>query len=315
MGVFDAFANIVSTLETNWQNESNVQATNDHNRRMVELQNAENLAQWKRENAYNSPVNQVQRLRAAGLNPGLLYGQPPSNTAAPSPTMRASRDIASQAVAPSTNFNLDDLRTIAEIKNIDADTDKKKKEAEYQQYINDVESALAHLPIGQVKVIDENGNEEVQVIYGNARVITNERQLKALGLSVTGLEYQLADLFFDLAVKTGGIEFVDLSTFDPRETDGYKEEIEGLRGDRKVREVAGRLAVVGEQAANAENAGREAYAKWLEKNKDKPLVQFALALQGFLQTAGFTLPKIGSTTTSTPVKGGVKTSHSWYFGK
>lgn len=294
-------------------NAQSVADTNRSNRSMVQMQNYQNLQQWKRENAYNHPVNQVQRLKAAGLNPGLLYGQPPTNTSAPSPTLQSSRDV------PANFGNIDMLsaaRTMAEIKNIDADTDKKKKEAQYQQYINNVEEALAHLPIGEVKTSTEDGQEKVEVIYGNARVITNERQLKALNLSVSGLQYQLADLFFDLAVKTGGIEFTDLSTFTPSATDGYKEESAALRGDRTVREIAGRLAVIGEQAANAEKAGRQAYAKWLEENKDKPLVQFALAIQGFLQTAGISLPAIGSTTMSSVGKGGVvKTSHSWYFGK
>lgn len=33
----------------------------------------QNLLQWQRENAYNSPLAQRQRLLAAGLNPGLMY--------------------------------------------------------------------------------------------------------------------------------------------------------------------------------------------------------------------------------------------------
>lgn len=34
-----------------------------------------NLAQWNRENAYNSPTQQMARFKAAGLNPDLIYGQ------------------------------------------------------------------------------------------------------------------------------------------------------------------------------------------------------------------------------------------------
>lgn len=33
-----------------------------------------NLEQWKRENAYNSPAAQMERLRQAGINPHLAYG-------------------------------------------------------------------------------------------------------------------------------------------------------------------------------------------------------------------------------------------------
>lgn len=40
------------------------------------------LADWDRNNAYNSPMQQMQRLREAGLNPNLIYGKGADNTAA-----------------------------------------------------------------------------------------------------------------------------------------------------------------------------------------------------------------------------------------
>ena len=49
--------------------------TNDANERMQQRQNQWNLEQWNRNNAYNHPVAQMQRLKAAGLNPDLMYGQ------------------------------------------------------------------------------------------------------------------------------------------------------------------------------------------------------------------------------------------------
>lgn len=71
-------ANIISTAMTNRANE-----------RMQQRQNAWNLEQWERNNAYNSPAAQMQRLKAAGLNPDIMYGQNASgasgNSAAPAP--------------------------------------------------------------------------------------------------------------------------------------------------------------------------------------------------------------------------------------
>lgn len=53
--------------------------TNKENRRFAlrqqQLQNQFNLDMWNRQNAYNTPAAQVQRLMAAGLNPNLAYGQ------------------------------------------------------------------------------------------------------------------------------------------------------------------------------------------------------------------------------------------------
>ncbi len=48
---------------------------NDANEDMQRRQNAWNLEQWHRNNAYNHPAAQMQRLKAAGLNPDLMYGQ------------------------------------------------------------------------------------------------------------------------------------------------------------------------------------------------------------------------------------------------
>ena len=45
------------------------------------------LEQWQRENAYNSPSAQIARLKAAGLNPALIYGNGIMNEANSSPNL------------------------------------------------------------------------------------------------------------------------------------------------------------------------------------------------------------------------------------
>lgn len=47
-----------------------------------------NLEQWKRENEYNDPSQQMARLKAAGLNPNMVYGDGATTQAASSPTFR-----------------------------------------------------------------------------------------------------------------------------------------------------------------------------------------------------------------------------------
>ena len=48
---------------------------------MYDRQRADALADWNRQNEYNSPIAQMTRYKEAGLNPNLIYGQ--SNTASP----------------------------------------------------------------------------------------------------------------------------------------------------------------------------------------------------------------------------------------
>lgn len=68
---------------------------NRANRDLMHEQNQWNLDQWNRENLYNLPSSQFARLKAAGLNPSLIYGEggimneaANSFPAADAPTMR-----------------------------------------------------------------------------------------------------------------------------------------------------------------------------------------------------------------------------------
>lgn len=58
---------------------------NEANRQLAEYQNEWNLSQWHRENEYNSPAQQMARLKAAGLNPNLAYNMATTGNANDSP--------------------------------------------------------------------------------------------------------------------------------------------------------------------------------------------------------------------------------------
>lgn len=69
------FAGTMNNLSIDKTNAANVQMQTD-----VNNQNTDNQWQmWNATNQYNSPLEQMKRYKAAGLNPNLIYGQ--SNTA------------------------------------------------------------------------------------------------------------------------------------------------------------------------------------------------------------------------------------------
>ncbi len=71
-------------------NAQSQQRANAMNMKIAKYQNAWNLEQWNRENEYNLPTAQMARLKAAGLNPNLVYGSGgASTTAAQSPRAAA----------------------------------------------------------------------------------------------------------------------------------------------------------------------------------------------------------------------------------
>lgn len=60
--------------ETNEMNYRISQETNAANKALYEQQFADSIKAWNMQNEYNAPVKEVQRLRAAGLNPALTFG-------------------------------------------------------------------------------------------------------------------------------------------------------------------------------------------------------------------------------------------------
>lgn len=92
------------------QKEENV-LNRAYNKELAAYQNRMNVAQWQRENEYNSPENQMKRLKAAGLNPDLMYQNGASGlTAASSPAM-----TAGAASSPTDVSNLANKKTVGQI--------------------------------------------------------------------------------------------------------------------------------------------------------------------------------------------------------
>ncbi len=61
-----SFSDVKSKRAIRMQNEANM--------KLAQYQYDLQLEQWNRANAYNSPVSQMKRYKAAGLNPYLIYG-------------------------------------------------------------------------------------------------------------------------------------------------------------------------------------------------------------------------------------------------
>lgn len=87
-------------------NKSSQSSANKQNLELARYQNNWNLQQWNRENDYNSPIQQMLRLKQAGLNPNLVYGNGTTTQSASSPRaadmrvapyLGASQDLTSAA--------------------------------------------------------------------------------------------------------------------------------------------------------------------------------------------------------------------------
>lgn len=106
-GLFGQF----SQNQQNRYNKEMAELQFGYNKELMALQNQynidaattayeRNLEQWNRQNAYNSPGQQMLRFKAAGLNPNLIYGQGSAGNANSSPQMSTPNVSAPQMTAP-----------------------------------------------------------------------------------------------------------------------------------------------------------------------------------------------------------------------
>lgn len=93
---------------------------------MYNRQRQDALADWKMQNEYNSPAAQMERLKAAGLNPNLVYGNGSATTTASTP--RASSAQSYNPKAPQIDAN--SMFSYIDLQMKQAQTDNVKKATE-----------------------------------------------------------------------------------------------------------------------------------------------------------------------------------------
>lgn len=105
---------------------------NKYNENQMRYQNQLNIAQWNRENAYNTPKAQMQRFADAGLNPNLVYGgvQQGGSLSATSPSMQTNQAASNVDLVGAMQ---QDRLVSAQIDNIRADTELKQTGSDYNQ--------------------------------------------------------------------------------------------------------------------------------------------------------------------------------------
>lgn len=178
---------IGSIFSNNSQKKEN-QRNREFTEYMYDRQYDNNIKLWNMQNKYDLPSAQKQRLLDAGLNADLMYS---GKGVSPSPNLQA-------AVAGSPSSGslpgyggvaeaLDQGRLIdAQIRNIDADTQKKKSETVGQGYQNEIlktdASFEAALKSGQVNVLG------VQVDFSNSQIEVNKATVPKLRQEVINLQ-------------------------------------------------------------------------------------------------------------------------------
>lgn len=188
------------------------------------------LDMWNNTNTYNSPAAQMERLKAAGLNPNLVYGNGATTTAS-NITPTASKPIPSTQLGSSINSYVDltqkqlqndlvasqifnngllaeDIRTRAaknvsssyesqfRSRNIEADTEMKQFELGKQKELRQV-SIDGQIQLAK-KTMLQNKEAEINMLTQNAR---NQQQLLESYSRLKLMQSQLNNQQLDNAIK------------------------------------------------------------------------------------------------------------------
>ncbi len=159
-------------------------------RKLAQQQNQYNLEMWNKQNEYNTPQAQKQRLLDAGLNPALMYGNGSASTG-----LAESPSPASDAALSSPQFIMDGMRAggtaiqnmmrnAAELEQIEAQTDLLRAQAD---------ESRGMLPFRQ-------------------RLMESNAALATANTSHIEIRNKLLDLDYDLAVMTQDLRYDEFVT-------------------------------------------------------------------------------------------------------
>lgn len=137
-GAISTGLNAISSIFSNKSQKKENQRNRDFAEYMYNKQIDNNIKMWNMQNEYNLPKNMISRMKQAGLNPDLMYS---GSGISPSPNLQAAvaGSPSTSALPPGALLGESAMQgalTAAQIRNIDADTEKKVEETKGQGFTN-----------------------------------------------------------------------------------------------------------------------------------------------------------------------------------
>jgi hypothetical protein len=167
-------------------------------KRRQEAADRQNIKFWQMQNAYNTPKQQMQRLKDAGLNPALIYGTSantgvagsvapskpaPYNVKDPTPSALQSAMIISQVRLQNSQANKNNAETLR-IEGITPNEVRVKQQKAIQEELNS--SILSETAKAKAQIILEKLLQEQQNTKNVKSRTEYEIRLRKMGISPTG---------------------------------------------------------------------------------------------------------------------------------
>lgn len=185
-GIGSAVGGVMNLIGQSSANRANIQMqreTNQANRELAEYNWQQQIDMWNRQNEYNAPTAQMSRLREAGLNPHLVYGNGVTgNNSSSLPTpqlahMEAPRQEALRYGDPFKGI-ADGIATHIALKNMKADLEVKEANKDLLETQAAATSAHARKELSEmIKTMhDSKGSEYRNKFNANTLYPYQEKQ-------------------------------------------------------------------------------------------------------------------------------------------
>lgn len=203
--LLQGFGSLVGAASQSVNNSNAIQAQKEENEKnrqynlmLAQKQNEWNIQQWERSNEYNNPLNQMARLRHAGLNPNLVYGNGAGQSvASPNPQLTSGapstpQDMSLIAQRPTVGQVITDALNNEFIR---AQIDKVKAETRSEGYQGDILASDAAFrdAINQGS-LDLNN---VQIRGLNSEIKLNDAQISEIRSKIANLDAQTNNLVIE----------------------------------------------------------------------------------------------------------------------
>lgn len=148
---------------------------------LMQLQNSMNLENWNRNNAYNSPSEQIKRLRSAGINPDLFYGNG-ANGIVPAESPSTGLGSAPSPASIHSDFGestMNGMLMAHQMKLLDSEANKNEAITEQTNaqtpWISQLNASQLNLNESNIKLI----NESVEKIRSESELIKVNKDIQS----------------------------------------------------------------------------------------------------------------------------------------
>lgn len=192
---------LIQSLINQKNAKQNTERTIQANMDMAQYQYSKDLEMWNRGNEYNAPASQMERLKAAGLNPNMVYG----HGSATQPAVQLPK-----YQAPTAQYNYEPAVNLPEMLNMFQDFRLKQAQIDSINTSTKLNAAKEYIMriFAPEKASYDVDNARIGAEYGTIR---REIMEASKGFQINKYQFDSESALYDSMLKQWAAEFTKIS--------------------------------------------------------------------------------------------------------